>query len=238
MPRRSAEIDPAAPSTPGGDARGFSLETDAHGRLALRAVHRPDWNPVAIDWCASEQRRRIRAGRRQLLARAAGLHLRPDARVLDATGGLGRDAFTLAALGARVVLVERQPLVVELLRDAQRRARAADEPTLALAAERLRIVGADALDVDIGQGPFDAVYLDPMYPDDGKRALPQKEMQLLRDLAGDDDDAGALLAHARTLAPRVAVKRPLRAPWLAGARPDTVLSGTQARFDLYVAARA
>ena len=223
--------------TPGGNARGFSLQPVDDG-IGLVAEHRPDWKPLRIDWSSPEQRSRIHAGRRQPIARAAGLHLIRDARVLDATGGLGRDAFTLAALGAQVTLVERQPLVVELLRDAQRRVRLLDDPTLVGAADRLRIIGSDALDVGHGQGPFDAVYLDPMYPDDGKSALPQKEMQMLRDLAGDDLDADRLLTHALTLAPRVAVKRPLKAPALAGARPNAVLEGTQARFDLYLSPRA
>jgi 16S rRNA (guanine1516-N2)-methyltransferase len=224
-------------TTPGGDARGFSLEPFGEG-VALRALHRPDWKPLQIDWAGAEQRSRIRAGRRQLLARAAGLHLKRDARVLDATGGLGRDAFTLAALGAEVLLVERQPLMVELLRDAQRRARLHPDAVVTQAADRLRIVGSDARDVSVGQGPFDCVYLDPMYPDDGKTALPQKEMQMLRALAGDDLDADALLAHALMLAPRVAVKRPLKAPPLGDAQPNAVLEGTQARFDLYLSPRA
>ncbi|MGH8516929.1 MAG: class I SAM-dependent methyltransferase [Panacagrimonas sp.] len=204
------------------------------GCLALRATHRPDWKPLVIDWAAPAQRSRIRGGRRQPLARAVGLHLKRGACVLDATGGLGRDAFTLAALGAEVVLVERQPLVVELLRDAQRRARLSTDATIVEAADRLRIVGSDAVDIDATQGPFDAAYLDPMYPDDGKAALPQKEMQMLRELAGDDLDADRVFEHVRRLAPRVAVKRPSKAPPLAGARPDATLSGTQARFDLYL----
>lgn len=223
-------------TAPGGDARGFFCLESIHGRVGLRATHRPDWKPLVIDWETATQRSRIRGGRRQLLARAVGLHRKPNARVLDATGGLGRDAFTLAALGADVVLAERQPLVVELLRDAQRRARLSAEAAIVEAADRLRIVGSDALDIGATQGPFDAVYLDPMYPDDGKAALPQKEMQMLRALAGDDLDADRLLAHVRRLAPRVAVKRPSKAPPLADARPDAVVEGTQARFDLYLSA--
>lgn len=221
-------------TAPGGDARGFFCLESIDGRVGLRATDRADWKPLVIDWESASQRSRIRGGKRQPLARAVGLHLKPGARVLDATGGLGRDAFTLAALGAEVVLAERQPLVVELLRDAQRRARSSSDPAIVDAADRLRIVGSDALDVSAAQGPFDAVYLDPMYPDDGKAALPQKEMQMLRALAGDDLDADRLLVHVRRLAPRVAVKRPSKAPPLAGARPDAALTGTQARFDLYL----
>lgn len=224
-------------TAPGGDARGFFCLESIDGRVGLRATHRANWKLLVIDWEAPAQRSRIRGGRRQPLARAVGLHLKPAARVLDATGGLGRDAFTLAALGAEVVVAERQPLVVELLRDAQRRARQSVDPAIVQAADRLRIVGSDALDINAAQGPFDAAYLDPMYPDDGKAALPQKEMQMLRALAGDDLDADRLLAHVRRLAPRVAVKRPAKAPPLAGARPDATLDGTQARFDLYLSAR-
>lgn len=222
--------------TPGGDARGFSLMQREDGALGLCAGHRPDWSPVVVDWLGPEQRSRIRGGKRQAIARAAGLHRKANASVLDATGGLGRDAFTLAALGAHVTLAERQPLVVELLRDAQRRVRNSGEVALVAAADRLRILGSDALDIHVSQGPFDVVYLDPMYPEDGKSALPQKQMQLLRELAGDDVDAGQLLTHARTLAPRVAVKRPAKAVWLGGAKPDSVIEGTQARFDLYLRA--
>jgi 16S rRNA (guanine1516-N2)-methyltransferase len=203
-------------------------------RLALRAAHRPDWKPVSIDWLDAGMRSRIRAGRRQLLARALGLHRRPGLHVLDATGGLGRDAFTLAALGARVTVAERQPMTVELLRDAQRRVRQAPQTTWVEAADRLLIVGSDARDIRPGQGPFDAVYLDPMYPDDGKSALPQKQMQLLRELSGDDLDAVELLDHALHLASRVAVKRPLKAPTLGGRAPHVELRGTQARFDVYL----
>ncbi len=209
------------------------------GRLALRAQHRPEWTPLHADWLSPEQRRRIAAGRRQLLPRALGLHKRADLRLLDATGGLGRDAFTLAALGARVTIAERQPLVAQLLEDARRRAADCDEPRMREAAARTEILAVDAreLSADLLAG-FDAAHLDPMYPDDGKTALPQKGMQMLRELAGDDLDADQLLRHLRARLVRVAVKRPLKAPWLAELPPEAVVEGTQARFDIYLGPRA
>jgi 16S rRNA (guanine1516-N2)-methyltransferase len=59
-------------------------------------------------------------------------------------------------------------------------------------------------------------------------------MQLLRELAGDDLDAAELLEHLSRHVRRVAVKRPLRAPWLGTRQPDAVIEGTQARFDVYL----
>ena len=173
----------------------------------------------------------MRAGKRQLLARAVGLHKHPTLHVLDATAGLGRDAFTLAALGARVTLAERHPTVAALLEDA--RERALRDPATAAAAARTAIVHADGRKLMGPPASFDVVYLDPMYPGHGKAALAKKELQLLRELTGGDADADALLASANARR-RIVVKRPLSAPALAGRPPSLALSGTQARFDVYL----
>ncbi len=224
MPASWAEAAPQA---------AFELQQTPDG-LALRAVHRRDWEPLVLDWTSTEIRRRVAAGRRQLLPRALGLHKKPGLRIVDATAGLGRDGFTLAALGAEVTLIERQPLVAALLRDALRRA--LDAPSTHQAAQRIRIVEADAQAwLSRPDQPIDAIHLDPMYPDDGKTALPQKAMQMLRALGGGDTDAQMLLAAAlASAARRVAVKRAIGADWLGGVRPDLHLKGTQARYDIYL----
>jgi 16S rRNA (guanine1516-N2)-methyltransferase len=231
-----ASSDPAitAEQTLGSDARGFSFALEENqGRLELRALHRPDYGAIWIDWGSQELRRRIAGGRKQLMARALGLAKQPGLHILDATGGLGRDAFTLAALGARVTLVERQPQIAALLADAHRRALA--DPGLAEAAARIELRQGQALAL-LGEGRWDSIYLDPMYPHGAnKTALPQKEMQIFRDLAGADMDADSLLEPALAAARlRVAVKRPLKAPWLAGRKPGLDFRGTQARFDVYL----
>jgi 16S rRNA (guanine1516-N2)-methyltransferase len=224
---------PQSSETPGGDARGFSFELHQTGQgLALLALHRPRYAPLRIDWSAPEQRRRVAGGRRQLLARAIGLHKRADLHVLDATAGLGRDAWTLAALGARVDMAERQPLLAALLRDAH--ARALEDPAQHETAARMQVLEQDAAALLASGMHWDVIHLDPMYPDHGRRALPQKEMQLLRELSGDDADADHLLPAALQASRlRVVVKRQLHAPPLAGRRPDFVLTGTQARYDVY-----
>ena len=243
MPKRQAPA--VAGQAPDREARGFSfvLETVAarNGeRLELRALHRENYGAICADWTTPDLARRIEAGKRQALARAIGLHKtrvegEPQLRVLDATAGLGRDGYVLAALGAQVTLAERSTEVYALLRDAHRRALLLEAHRRA--AERIDIIEGDAHALLAGaanHARWDVIYLDPMYPDDGKAALPSKEMQILRDLTGGDADADALLAPALSSARlRVVVKRPSKAPWLSGSKPSMAIEGTQLRFDVY-----
>jgi len=210
----------------------FILE-EKDDRLELRALHRQNYGAICADWTGAELRRRIAGGKRQPLVRAVGLHKESDLTVLDANAGLGRDGYTLAAFGARMTLVERNPSVAELLRDARRRALA--DPAAQIIAQRIEVIHAEASAVFGGERQWDVVYLDPMYPDDGKTSLPGKEMQILRDLAGSDEDADTLLHPALACArQRVVVKRPPKAPWLGGIEPSMSLRSTQLRFDVYL----
>ncbi len=234
----TAEV-PAAAKALNLRIRGFLFELrEIDGRLSLRAPHLQGYGAVYADFTDAESRRRVQGGKKQLLAKAVGLHKYPHPHVLDCTGGMGRDAFTLASLGATVTLLERSLPIARLLADAQHRA--TGEDISRAAAERMTVIEANAHSfLAAANEPetlarWDVIYLDPMYPEDGKSALPGKEMQLLRDLTGGDEDADALLQLARRCARnRVVVKRPAKAPWLAGEKPGLEFKGTQARFDVY-----
>ncbi|HRD67325.1 MAG TPA: class I SAM-dependent methyltransferase [Candidatus Competibacter sp.] len=181
-------------------------------------------------------RRRFGGGCNQPLARAIGLKGGTPLIVLDATAGLGRDAFVLACLGCTVYLLERSPIIAALLRDGLQRA--AQDPEIgSLVAERLHLIAANGHDylqnLPEEQRP-DTIYLDPMYPHRQKSALVKKEMRLLRQLVGDDEDAPELLAAALTRARRrVVVKRPRLAPPLAGPPPGFRIVSPNTRFDVY-----
>lgn len=213
--------------------RGFVFElADADGRLSLYARHHPRFGGIHVDWGAPDIMRRIAAGKRQLLARAVGLHKRPGLTILDATGGLGRDAFTLAALGAHVSVAERQPMILQLLVDG--RLRALRDPTTSAAAERLQILEGDAR-ARLRTTGWDVIFLDPMYPGHERDERSKKEMQFLRELTTGDADAAHLLDEALAARPgRVVVKRPRSAARLGEREPSFELAGTQARFDVYL----
>lgn len=163
------------------------------------------------------------------LLRATRVKNRP-ARLLDLTAGLATDAWRLARAGFDVIACERQPVIHALVEDALERA--CDLPGQG----SITLVHTDSrtlLDDSAITRP-DVIYLDPMFPGDGRTALPRRELQLLRELTGDDDSGVQLLALARARARRrVVVKRPLRAPALSPGA-DLCFKGRAVRFDVYL----
>ncbi len=206
-------------------------------RLELGEAPPAGTRPIYVDFVGGPTgfRRGASGGRDQPIARAVGLR-RGRPTVVDATAGLGRDAFLLASLGCRVTALERSPILAALLRDGCRRAAASGDSSLDEVLARLTIVEVDARDALAGAGDGEApevVYLDPMYPPAKKGALVKKELRILRRLVGDDPDAATLLETARRVATRrVVVKRARYAPPLA---PDPVAShvGSRVRYDVY-----
>ena len=208
-------------------------------RLELRTLGSDAPGPVYVDFTsgAVAHRRRFGGGRNQPLARAIGLKGGAAPTVADVTAGLGRDAFVLACLGCTVWLIERSPIVAALLRDGLRRA-AHDAEIGQMVRERLHFHSGDGREclprLTANQQRPDVVYLDPMYPHRQKSAWVGKEMRLLRQLAGDDADAPALLTVALACAGhRVVVKRPRLAPSLSGPPPTARIVAPNTRFDLY-----
>jgi hypothetical protein len=150
------------------------------------------------------------------------------------TAGLGGDAYRLAAAGHRVFASERHPAVYAVLATGWERDRAAGRVP-AEVAERLVFERAESADVLARlEGSRIGVYLDPMYPLVRRgKALPRRELQVLRRLLGHEDDAVRLVEAARARAARVVVKRPHRAdPLVPGA--DFEIATKLVRFDVYV----
>ena len=179
---------------------------------------------------------RLRADRlaHELLVRAARVRGVEDPTAVDCTAGLGEDALLLAAAGFSVTLIERDPAIAALLADAIERA--CDDPRLAQIAGRMRPVVGDAVDAlpQLGFTP-DVVFLDPMFPAKRKDAATNKKLQIFQLLEKPCEDEEALLSAALSVRPRkVVVKRPLKGPALAGAKPSSSLRGKVVRYDIIV----
>lgn len=212
----------------------YLLCTDT--QLELYKTDEPKTGAIVVDFIAGAvgHRRKFGGGRGQDIAKAIGLKHGFNPNVLDATAGLGRDAFILAGLGCKVTMMERQIPVAALLDDGLIRAQQ-DSEIGDWMSERMSLVNASSIDSMEKLTDIDVVYLDPMYPHREKSAAVKKEMRVFQTLVGSDPDADNLLDKALALAKyRVVVKRPNYAEPLAGKKPSTSIKMKKNRFDIYV----
>ena len=220
------------------DIRDFPvlLFLDEQG-LGLQMTGKGAPGPVRAEFVTGKMgyRREHGGGAGQLVAKAVGLQkTRAALHIVDATAGLGQDAFVLASLGCTVTLFERNPVIHALLADGL--ARAALNVDCAAIVERMRLLEGSSIEwlARPGTEAADVVYLDPMFPHRDKSALVKKEMQVFRTIVGDDEDSAQLLAAALERARyRVVVKRPRKASAIEGAEPTTRIEGKSSRYDVY-----
>jgi 16S rRNA (guanine1516-N2)-methyltransferase len=229
----------ALPLLPPGDESCPLLLVVTAVRLELHQTGPWAPGPVYVDFLEGKAdfRRRYGSSRDEGVIRAVASKRNRTPTVLDATGGLGRDAFVLASHGCRVTLVERQPVIHALLADGLARA-GRDEKVGEMIRERLLLLSGDSRkimqELPEAERP-EVVYLDPMYPHRDTTALVKKEMVVLRMLAGPDQDSAELLAAARACATRrVVVKRPAGAEPLAELKPELIQNSGSHRFDIYL----
>jgi len=210
-----------------------SQTNEADYKLALFP---PNTGPVFVDFMSGKKnhRRQFGGGKGQPLARAVLAAEHPQ--IIDATAGMGGDAFVFASLGCQVTMVERSPIIAALLNDALERVQHTETPEeIQEIINRLSLINEDATKYLTAQAPVsDVVYLDPMYPEKKKKAATKKEMQALQHLVGPDIDSEKLLAAALKVAQkRVIVKRPKKAPTLTGIQPNASIQSPNTRYDIY-----
>ena len=215
-------------------AEGFYLQIQ-NGVLGLADASEKKVLPVEVDFAspASLYRKQHGGGRKEPIVKAIGLKGNEGWHVVDATPGLGRDAFVLVSVGCKVTMIERSPIVAALLEDGIRRL-ALSFPELAAKMSLQHGNSAEVMQYFTGEN-VNAIYLDPMFPHKKKSALVKKEMRLFQQLLGHAPDADALLPPALKLAThRVVVKRPNSADVLAGEKPSMAIESKKHRFDVYL----
>ena len=158
----------------------------------------------------------------------------PHPTAVDATAGMGEDAFLLAASGYSVTLFEQNPVIAALLKDALRRAK--KHPDLKEIAQRMQLMEGNSIELlpKLGLVP-DLIYLDPMFPARQKSGLIGKKLQLIQKLEQPCLEEEALLNMAIGIHPqKIIIKRPLKGANLAGRTPSYSVKGKAIRYDCIV----
>ncbi len=205
--------------------------------LALQQTGVKADGPVFVDYLGGPSAYRRSKGGGELIVKAVSGNKDTKPSVLDVTAGLGRDCFVLASWGYAVTALERSPVVFSLLEDGLERANLLGDDELRSVVQRLQIVHVDAIEYLQEKAilnPPGVIVIDPMFPPSKKTALVKKEMRAFHSVVGPDQDGSELLGASLDAAEyRVVVKRPKKADFLAGLKPNFSLEGKAIRFDVY-----
>ena len=195
--------------------------------IGLSLCH-PDFAPISINFLSEQFHYRTSHGALgEMVAKACGAKHKP--KILDLTAGLGRDSFLLASTGCSVLMLERDPIMHALLSDGLKRLKQS-QPNIDL---DLKLVDSQVY-LQNNLIIADVIYIDPMHPSRSKSALVKKEMRILRDLVGGDDDKQNLIELAfNSLVKRVVIKWPLKAKSYNSKKPTASFKGKSTRFDIF-----
>ncbi|MDC0549007.1 class I SAM-dependent methyltransferase [Alphaproteobacteria bacterium] len=173
-------------------------------------------------------------GRGQNLAKAVGFKFNKNRTIIDATAGLGYDAFILASLGANVTLIERSEKIYDLLKTAISEAKLYGGE-ISKIVNRMNLLFGDSKDILPNIAP-EVILIDTMYKDRKKSALVKNDMRLVREVVGSDLDHVELINVAlNNASKRVVIKQPRYAETLDNIKGCShQILGKTIRYDVYV----
>lgn len=173
-------------------------------------------------------------GRGQNLAKAVGFKFNKNRTIIDATAGLGYDAFILASLGANVTLIERSEKIYDLLKAAISEAKLYGGE-ISKIVNRMNLLFGDSKDILPNIAP-EVILIDTMYKDRKKSALVKNDMRLVREVVGSDSDHVELINVAlNNASKRVVIKQPRYAETLDNIKGCShQILGKTIRYDVYV----
>lgn len=180
----------------------------------LELIHGPKSKikekPFSIDFIEMKKQRNNNNGFENICKAIGNINnYKQNGYIIDLNAGLGRDSFILALHGYHVIMIERNPVLFVLLKDAVHRLKLTDEKL----SDRLYLINNDStfdsLDIQLkdiiikikkNMEKYDlnynivelnniCIYLDPMYPSKtiGKKSLVKKETQMLHRLIDSNE---------------------------------------------------
>lgn len=153
------------------------------------------------------------------------------ASILDCTAGLGRDGFTLASNGFNVTMIEKNPIIVLLLKNGLQRFIQKTKNQ-----NKLSLLYGDSYDyLNLYNGQFDYIYIDFMFNKIKRKSLSSKNDETLKLLADDEENRFRLLEIARKKCKfKVIVKGSKNLSSIPNLNPNYSIKTKLLRYDIFL----
>jgi 16S rRNA (guanine1516-N2)-methyltransferase len=217
------------------DALSDFILSESNSLIALSPVDKNRGGSIHCDFLAPGFQRYLSSvTRKSLIAKACGLKGEGAPSILDISAGLGKDALSLASLGAQVSMVEANPYVYLLLYSGIHTLK---QSSLALSSNISLLACQDAKTVlSQSDRAYEVIYFDPMFPERKKSAKVKKEMQYFHQVVGEDhNQPDEIFTEAvKQARKRLVIKRPKGSDFYADQKPNYSLESKVIRYDIYL----
>jgi len=189
----------------------------------------------SLDYTTDKVASRSKKNQKELIINAIEGKNKQQRMILDATAGWGRDSFLMASRGHKILLLEQNPLIYLLTKNAIDKL--ANQYTLPGSLAIANVAAQNYLTKLTPSDYPEVIYLDPMFPPRNKSALVKKEAQLLKLLTKYDTVVDLLSTSLTCCTEKVVVKRPINACYLDKIKPNWQVKGSKCRYDIYLPRR-
>lgn len=222
------------------DSLSYLLLKDEDGTWKISDPQEKTWHGLKVDFLNESFQYRVERSPHSKEILRDALKIRGKShklKILDATAGLGEDAFMMSVWGNQVHSCEKNPLIYFLLAQGGDCFSKLNTKSLNL---EWTLSWEDSLSRSQKNEIFDVVYLDPMFPQNPKKALNKKDLRVLSDILSqeapsDEELKSMLLSFKKIAKQKIIIKRPPRAlalPPVPGLAYYS-LEGPSVRLDVY-----
>ena len=133
--------------------------------------------------------------KKEMLAKAVGIKKNYFPTIIDTTAGFGIDALILACLGCKILLIEKNEIIYNILLNGIKKGSSNPKINKALK-QNIKVLCKSSIHLlNLKIKKPDVIYIDPMYPKKKKKSLPKKRIQFLRRIVKKDSDSKKILFY-------------------------------------------
>ncbi|WP_343182522.1 class I SAM-dependent methyltransferase [Buchnera aphidicola] len=169
------------------------------------------------------------------IIKAVKIKKKKKINILDATAGLGKDAFILFSHGYNITMIERNPILSILLEDGLKRG-FKDKMIGTLIKKKMKLIYASSININqMNLQKPDVIYIDPMFPSYKQKSLPKKNIKIIKKIVGSDLDSINLFHECMKFSVyKIVVKRPKTSSYISCHKPSYSIKTKKYRFDIYI----
>ncbi len=167
------------------------------------------------------------------LLKACGINNKNKIKILDCTAGFAKDAFALANSNSKIISIEKNKIIFDLIENAVERGN--KNIYIKNILDKITFLNMDSINfLENSKEIFDCIYLDPMFEESKKSRLVKKNMQIFHKLTNNSDNERLFNLALEKANERIVIKRALYNDFLMNKKPNFQIKQKTIRFDIYL----